>query len=81
MGFFVVLFYTGWSKLWPNQGNYAGGNNPSELRFPGVSYALAQFLADNYTNKLVGVGIDTLSSKGVSTRLFFAHITQQYTTE
>lgn len=61
--YFVIMFYMGWSRYWPSQEQYAGGRNMSELRFPGISFSLAQSLVDKYAGKLVGVGIDTLSSK------------------
>jgi kynurenine formamidase len=62
-GFFVLLFYTGKTKFWPNQQTYAGGYIKEELDFPGLSAQLATHLVKKYSNKLVGVGIDTLSSK------------------
>lgn len=62
-GYFVLLFYTGKTKYWPNQENYAGGYTREELEFPGLSPQLASYLVDKYSEKLVGVGIDTLSSK------------------
>jgi kynurenine formamidase len=58
---FVLLFYTGWTKYWPNQQMYAG--NHSTLSFPGLSEDLAHYLIDQYENQLVGIGIDTLSSE------------------
>ena len=64
-GFFVLLFYTGKSKSWPEQNDYAGGSTREDLDFPGLSAALAKYLVENYSKTLVGVGIDTLSSKFV----------------
>jgi kynurenine formamidase len=61
-GFFVLLFYTGKTQFWPNQEEYAGGNTREQLKFPGLSRQLAAYLVDKYSDKLVGVGIDTLSS-------------------
>lgn len=61
-GYFVLLFYTGKSKFWPNQKNFAGGHTREELAFPGLSPQLASHLTMKYSEKLVGVGIDTLSS-------------------
>jgi kynurenine formamidase len=58
---FVLIFYTGWTKYWPDQLTYAGGE--SELEFPGLSDQLATYLVDTYGDQLVGIGIDTLSSK------------------
>jgi kynurenine formamidase len=62
-GYFVLLFYTGKSTFWPDQETYAGGHIREELEFPGLSAELASYLANNYSEKLVGVGIDTLSSR------------------
>ena len=61
-GYFVLLFYTGKSKFWPDQAGYAGGSTREELDFPGLSAQLATYLVEKYSDKLVGVGIDTLSS-------------------
>ena len=58
---FVLLFYTGWTKHWPDQIAYAGGE--TTLEFPGLSEQLASYLINTYGDQLVGVGIDTLSSK------------------
>ena len=63
-GYFVLLFYTGKSKFWPNQKDFAGGYTREELAFPGLSPQLASYLTMIYSEKLVGVGIDTLSSSG-----------------
>ena len=62
-GFFVLLFYTGKSKYWPDQKRYAGGSVKQELDFPGLSASLATHLVNKYSKTLVGVGIDALSSK------------------
>ena len=56
---FVLLFYTGWGKYWPDQATYAG--DESKIEFPGLSDQLAKYLIDTYGKNLVGVGIDTLS--------------------
>jgi kynurenine formamidase len=58
---FVLIFYTGWTKYWPDQISYAGGE--SVTAFPGLSEQLAIYLVDTYGENFVGVGIDTLSSK------------------
>jgi kynurenine formamidase len=58
---FVLIFYTGWTKYWPDQSKYAGVE--SNLEFPGLSEQLAIYLIDTYGDNLVGIGIDTLSSK------------------
>lgn len=62
-GFFVLLFYTGRSRLWPDQVGYAGSSKREELNFPGLSIELASHLVSQYSKQLVGVGIDALSSK------------------
>jgi len=72
---FVLIFYTSWTKYWPDQIAYAGGE--SELEFPGLSEQLATYLIDTYGDKLVGIGIDTLSidygqSKAYSVHQIFA---------
>ncbi|CAF0765470.1 unnamed protein product [Rotaria sordida] len=72
-GFYVLLFYTGKSKFWPNQDAYAGGHSREELDFPGLSAQLASYLVDKYSEKLVGVGIDTLSIDPGSSKHFSAH--------
>jgi kynurenine formamidase len=58
---FVLIFYTGWTKYWPDQNTYAGED--TDIQFPGLSEQLATYLIDKYGDSLVGVGIDTLSSK------------------
>lgn len=58
---FVLIFFTGWTQHWPNQIAYAGGE--TEVEFPGLSDQLAIYLVDAFGDQLVGVGIDTLSSK------------------
>jgi kynurenine formamidase len=58
---FVLVFYTGWTKYWPDQIAYAGGESDAE--FPGISEQLAIYLVDTYGDNFVGAGIDTLSSK------------------
>lgn len=60
--YFILLFYTGWSEFWPNQRLYAGPDD-SDLQFPGLSEELTEYLISEYGANLVGVGIDTLSSK------------------
>lgn len=63
---FVLIFYTGWTKYWPDQNKYAG--EEGHIEFPGLSEELASYLVQTYPKNLVGVGIDTLSSKK---RIFF----------
>jgi len=58
---FVLIFYTGWTKYWPDQSAYAGED--ADLEFPGLSEPLANYLIEQHREHLVGVGIDTLSSK------------------
>jgi len=68
---FVLLFYTGWTKYWPNQNTYAGGEANTE--FPGLSEQLALYLIDTYGDNFVGVGIDTLSTDNGQTKSFPVH--------
>jgi kynurenine formamidase len=58
---FTLIFHTGWTKYWPDQKSYAGGE--TNIEFPGLSEQLAIYLINTYGDNLVGVGIDTLSSK------------------
>lgn len=58
---FVLIFYTGWSEYWPDQLKYVGED--TDLQFPGLSEQLASYLTEKYPDNLVGIGIDTLSSK------------------
>lgn len=67
-GYFVLLFYTGKSQFWPDQIGYAGSSIREELQFPGLSIELASHLVKKYSQQLVGVGIDTLSSKSLISR-------------
>ena len=71
-GFFVLLFYTGKSRFWPDQIGYAGSSKREELNFPGLSIELASHLVSQYSKQLVGVGIDTLSSKSLIYRDLFS---------
>lgn len=71
-GFFVLLFYTGKSRFWPDQVGYAGGVRREDLNFPGLSIELASHLVNQYSKQLVGVGIDTLSSKSFISRNLFS---------
>jgi kynurenine formamidase len=63
---FVLIFYTGWTKYWPDQKAYAGGE--TDLEFPGLSEQLAIYLINTYGDSLVGVGIDTLSSNSLKNK-------------
>ncbi|CAF1097465.1 unnamed protein product [Didymodactylos carnosus] len=65
--YFVILFYTGWTRYWSNQTAYAGpsykDNSSNGLEFPGVKDETADYLVNKYNQTLVGVGIDTLSNR------------------
>jgi kynurenine formamidase len=65
---FILIFNTGWTKYWPDQIAYAGGESQTE--FPGLSEQLAIYLINTYGDQLVGIGIDTLSSKILYNFLF-----------
>jgi kynurenine formamidase len=59
----IVLFRTGWSRRWPDRAAYlgtarTGSGAASELHFPGIDSAAAQWLVDR---KVKAVGIDTPS--------------------
>ncbi len=70
---FVLIFYTGWTEYWPDQSTYAG--EESNIEFPGLSEQLATYLIDTYGDNLVGIGIDTLSSKILyKKKKFFFHL-------
>ncbi|CAF0864719.1 unnamed protein product [Rotaria sordida] len=68
---FVLIFYTGWTKYWPDQITYAGGE--SDIEFPGLSEQLATYLIDTYGDNLVGIGIDTLSLDYGRSKTFPVH--------
>ncbi len=53
-----VLFYTGWSKHWPNIHNYRNLNKNNTMEFPTLSLESAEYLLKR---NIVGIGIDTLS--------------------
>jgi kynurenine formamidase len=59
----IVLFRTGWARRWPDRAAYLGTSRrgreaASELHFPGIDSAAAQWLVDR---KIKAVGIDTPS--------------------
>lgn len=59
----IVLFRTGWGRRWPDRATYlgtlrTGQKAVSELHFPGIDSAAAQWLVDR---KVKAVGIDTPS--------------------
>lgn len=59
----IVLFRTGWGRRWPDRATYlgtlrTGPKAVSELHFPGIDSAAAQWLVDR---KVKAVGIDTPS--------------------
>ncbi|CAF0755406.1 unnamed protein product [Adineta steineri] len=68
---FTLIFYTGWTKYWPDQTSYAGGE--SHLEFPGLSEELAIYLVNTYGDNLVGVGLDTLSTDYGQTKTYPVH--------
>ncbi|CAF0928555.1 unnamed protein product [Rotaria sp. Silwood1] len=68
---FVLIFYTGWTKYWPDQVTYAGGE--TDIEFPGLSEQLATYLIDTYGDNLVGIGIDTLSIDYGQSKTFPVH--------
>ncbi len=59
----IVLFRTGWARRWPDRAAYLGTlrrgpEAASDLHFPGIDSAAAQWLVDR---KVKAVGIDTPS--------------------
>jgi kynurenine formamidase len=59
----IVLFRTGWARRWPDHAAYLGTSRTgpeavSELHFPGIDSAAAQWLVDR---NVKAVGIDTPS--------------------
>ncbi|XP_057317365.1 kynurenine formamidase-like [Hydractinia symbiolongicarpus] len=75
----IVLFYTGFSKHYPDLNKYLGTNttNTSMLRFPGLHPDAATWLTER--RKVKSVGIDTASidygqsSKFLAHRILFSH--------
>ncbi|CAF1059160.1 unnamed protein product [Didymodactylos carnosus] len=75
--YFIILFYTGWDVYYSNQSMYSGrisnDNSPDGLQFPGLSVKAADYLVKKYHQKLVGVGIDTLSIDAGQSKQFDVH--------
>jgi len=57
----LVLFYTGWSKRWPDVKKYRNVGDDGKMHFPGISAQVADLLLER---DIVGIGIDTLSPDG-----------------
>src|SRR6266542_3754234 len=58
----IVLTHTGWGKFWGDRKRYFGTDEPgnvTDLHFPGLSKAAAEFLVKEW--KVTAVGIDTPS--------------------
>lgn len=69
----MVLFYTGWSRFWPNKKKYMGSDQQGDvkhLHFPGISKEAALYLVEK---KVRAVGIDTASLDSGISRDFQAH--------
>lgn len=69
----IVLFYTGWSKFWPDKKKYLGSDIPGDtknLHFPGLSKAAAEYLV---SHKVKAVGLDTASLDPGNSQDFLAH--------
>jgi kynurenine formamidase len=71
----IVLFRTGWARRWPDRAAYLGTSRrgseaASELHFPGIDSAAAQWLVDR---KVKAVGIDTPSIDYGQSRSFPVH--------
>ncbi|XP_057317595.1 kynurenine formamidase-like [Hydractinia symbiolongicarpus] len=69
----IVLFYTGWSKRWPNLNQFLGTNttNDSLLHFPGLHPNAATWLTTN--RKIKSIGIDTASIDNGPSSSFESH--------
>ena len=72
----IVLFHTGYARFWPDAAAYMGTAERgeaavSQLHFPGLSPALAQFLVDE--REVRAVGLDTPSLDYGQTQDFMAH--------
>jgi kynurenine formamidase len=70
----IVLAHTGWGQYWGDRKRYFGTDeegNVTDLRFPGVSRELAEFLVKQRSVK--AVGIDTPSIDHGPSRDFPAH--------
>jgi kynurenine formamidase len=72
----IVLFRTGFDKRWPDKAAYLGTaergpDAVAKLHFPGLSEAVAQFLAKQ--RKVAAVGLDTASLDYGQSKDFIAH--------
>lgn len=72
----VVLFYTGYSKLWDDATEYLGTGLTGEpaltkMHFPGLDPEAAKWLVQN--RKIKAVGIDTASIDHGQSRFFESH--------
>jgi len=71
----IVLFRTGWGRRWPDRAAYlgtsrAGPEAASDLHFPGIDSAAAQWMVDR---KVKAVGIDAASIDYGQSRSFPTH--------
>lgn len=69
----IVLFYTGWGKLWNNKKQYLGSDKVGDienLHFPGLSKQAAKYLVQRH---IKGIGIDTASMDPGKSRQFWVH--------
>ncbi|MDC0935269.1 cyclase family protein [Pirellulales bacterium] len=73
----IVLIHTGWARRWPDRGEYLGTDAVgraavSQLHFPGLDPAAAQWLATR--RRIKAVGIDTASIDYGPSRQFASHV-------
>lgn len=69
----IVLFKTGWSRFWPIKEQYFGTStdDPSQARFPGISFTASSWLANN--RAIVGVAIEGPSIDSSNTLTYDTH--------
>ena len=70
---YIVLFYTGWGKYWPNKATYLGTakfGDTQHLHFPGISKEAAQYLV---SKKVKAIGLDSPSLDPGASQNFQAH--------
>ena len=70
----IVLLHTGWSRYWPNRGQYFGDEStedPSRLTFPGYGEDAARLLVEE--RGVAMLGIDTASIDYGRSKDFIVH--------
>jgi kynurenine formamidase len=70
----IVILHSGWGQYWPDKKKYLGTDVPGDvanLRFPGFSKEVAEFLVNE--RDIAAVGIDTPSIDYGQSKDFIAH--------